>query len=79
MSQIHPTQTSRKPVLKSVRPKGGCQDLCQYTSDRETDRQTDTGSGCFGDMDSVTDERMRLSEVVVPSNLKDPFLTDVEN
>ena len=80
MSQTHPTKTSRKPVLKSVRPKRALRhfaDICQ--TDRQTDRQTDAGSSCFGDKYSITDHTIRLSEVAVPLNLKDPFLTDKEN
>ena len=66
---MHPTKTSRKLVLKSVRPKKPrpvkhFANICQ--ADRQTDRQTDIGSGCFGGH-------------VFYSNLKDPFLTDKEN
>lgn len=65
--------------FKVSQTKEGSQALCRYMPDRQTDRQTDAGSSRFGDKYSITDHTIRLSEVAVPLNLKDPFLTDKEN
>lgn len=67
MSQTHPTKTSRKLVLKSVRPK---RPVKHFANICQTDRQI-----------RQTDRHWLwlFCGHVFYSNLKDPFLTDEEN
>lgn len=67
------SKEGKTPVLK----KEASQALCKYG--RQTDRQTDAGSSYCGDMYSITDQRIRLSEVAGPSCLRGPLLIEEES